>query len=358
MNHVTMTRRAMLSTAAAAYAIGRRPARADGLRTIRFGIGLKAISAAVMNTLIGEELGYNRQEGFTLKPLALGTNANVQVALDKGDIDIGIGVPSFQLPLLAKGEWKNDVNFYEYTYPYKWDVVVKPGSPINSYQDLKGKRIGVSDFGATDYPVTKMVLKSIGIDPETDVKWIAVGNGVPAGVALERGQIDALAYYDVGFGQIEAAGLKLQFLPRPRDLPMVGGQFLMLPRKTLQTDRAMAVGFGRAVCKASQFILANPVGGAAAFLKMYPETAPRGASTEQAVDLTVKIVSRRIKLYLPPRPGVKMGTINPADFLAEAKLDNLTGIADVSSLYTNELIDQINDFDLKAVQAEASRYKA
>ena len=205
----------MLSTAAAAYAIGRRPARADGLRTIRFGIGLKAISAAVMNTLIGEELGYNRQEGFTLKPLALGTNANVQVALDKGDIDIGIGVPSFQLPLLAKGEWKNDVNFYEYTYPYKWDVVVKPGSPINSYQDLKGKRIGVSDFGATDYPVTKMVLKSIGIDPETDVKWIAVGNGVPAGVALERGQIDALAYYDVGFGQIEAAGLKLQFLPRP-----------------------------------------------------------------------------------------------------------------------------------------------
>ena len=60
--------------------------------------------------------------------------------MDRGDVDIGIGVPSFELPLLAKGEWgKDDVNFYEYTYPYKWDVAVKPGSPIKTYADLQGQ---------------------------------------------------------------------------------------------------------------------------------------------------------------------------------------------------------------------------
>ena len=348
----------MLDTGAAAYAIGRRPARADGLRTIRFGIGLKAISAAVMNTLIGEELGYNRQEGFTLKPLALGTNANVQVALDKGDIDIGIGVPSFQLPLLAKGEWKNDVNFYEYTYPYKWDVVVKPGSPINSYQDLKGKRIGVSDFGATDYPVTKMVLKSIGIDPETDVKWIAVGNGVPAGVALERGQIDALAYHDVRL-RSDRGGRPEAAVPAATEGPADGRR--PVPHAAAQ-DPANRPGDGGGLRTGGVQGLAIHPRQPRGWRGSLPENVSRngaarcfdragGGSDGQdciAADQAVPAA----------RPGVKMGTINPADFLAEAKLDNLTGIADVSSLYTNELIDQINDFDLKAVQAEASRYKA
>jgi NitT/TauT family transport system substrate-binding protein len=112
----------------------------------------------------------------------------VQVAVERGDVDIGIGVPSFGLPLLAKGEWGSAINFYQYTYPYKWDIVVKPASAIKRYEDLKGKKIGVSDFAGTEYPVTRNVLKSMGIDPDADVKWVAVGNGVPAGVALDRGR--------------------------------------------------------------------------------------------------------------------------------------------------------------------------
>jgi NitT/TauT family transport system substrate-binding protein len=341
----------------AAPFILRGGARAAGLREVRLGIGLKAMSAIVINTVLGEELGYNKEEGITVKPMALGTNANVQVALDRGDVDIGIGVPSFQMPLLAKGEWKRDVNFYEYTYPYKWDIAVKPGSPLKSYMDLKGKRIGVSDFGATDYPVTKSVLRSLGLDPEKDVQWIAVGNGVPAGVALERGNIDALAYYDAGFGQIEAAGIKLAYLPRPASLPMVGGQFFMAARTMVEKDRAVAVGFARGVCKASQFILANPQAGSAAFLKMYPETAPRGATHEAAVAAIEHSISKRIKLYNPPYPGAKMGSINPAEFVAEAKLDDLK-VTDVTPLYTNALIDEINKFDLKAVQDAARAYHA
>ena len=145
-------------------------------------------------------------------------------------VDVGIGVPSTALPILAKGEWGNAINFYEYTYPYKWDIAVKKGAAIKSYTELRGKNIGVSDFGGTEFPVTKNVLRSLGLDPDKDVKWTAVGNGIRAGVALERGAIDALAYYDTGFGQIEAAGMAFDTLPRPDKLPMVGGQFLMAQR--------------------------------------------------------------------------------------------------------------------------------
>ncbi len=339
----------------AAVLAGPRLAAAADLRPLKFGVGLKAMGPAVISTLIGEALGYNKAEGFTLVPAALGTNANVQIAIDKGDVDIGIGVPSFGLPLLAKGEWQGALNFYEYTYPYKWDVAVKPGSAVKSYAGLKGLRIGVSDFGSTEYPVTRNILKNMGIDPDTDVKWIAVGNGIQAGVALQRDAIDALAYYDTGFGQIEGAGIEMRIVARPDNLPMIGGQFLTARKAFIEKDRALAVGFGRSVAKASLFLLASPEAGARAFLKMYPETAPRGSSTEEAIKAVLQSTARRIQLYKPPYPDYKMGQINPEEFRQEAQVFNYK-IGELTNFYTNDLIADINAFDPAKVAAEAKAY--
>ncbi|MGJ5141465.1 ABC transporter substrate-binding protein [Bradyrhizobium oligotrophicum] len=348
----------MKSSASAALLVSGAPAglMAADAKKIRFGVGLKALNATIINCVIGEALGYNAQEGFSLDVQALGTNANVQVATDRGSVTIGVGVPSTALPLLAKREWGGAKLFYQYTYPYKWDIAVPPGSALKSYTDLKGKKIGVSDFGATEYPVTKNVLKALGLDPDKDVSWVAVGNGTPAGVALQRGVIDALAYFDTGFGQIEAAGIELAYLPRPTTIPMVGGQFLMAMPQTFEKDRDLLVGFGRSVCKASQFLLANPTAGARAFLKMYPETAPRGASEDAAVKAVLQSISRRIKLYAPPYADTKMGAINEQEFRTEAAMNGLD-IKDYNALYTNELIDKINNFDAVKVKAEAAAYK-
>jgi NitT/TauT family transport system substrate-binding protein len=325
-------------------------------KKLSLGVGLKALNATVINCVIGEALGYNAQEGFSIDVQALGTNSNVQVATDRGTVNIGIGVPSTVLPILAKGEWQGARMFYQYTYPYKWDIAVAPGSAVKSYADLKGRKIGVSDFGATEYPVTRNVMKALGLDPDKDVNWVSVGNGTPAGVALQRGVIDALAYFDTGFGQIEAAGIEMTYLPRPTTIPMVGGQFLMAMPTMFEKDRDLLVGFGRSVCKASQFLVQNPAAGAKAFLKMYPETAPRGSSEEQAVKTILQSISRRIKLYTPPYADTRMGAINEQEFRTEAEMNGLA-IKDYKSVYTNELIDKINDFDSAKVRAEAMVYK-
>jgi NitT/TauT family transport system substrate-binding protein len=356
---MSLTRREFLytsSTLAAALALPSSLARAEDLKTVRFGVGLKALSAIVINCMIGEQLGFNKAEGFSLKQMALGSNNNVQVALDRGDIDVGIGVPSTFLPIVAKGEWHGAKMFYEYTYPYKWDVAVLPTSPIKTYQELKGKKIGVSSFGGTEYPVTRHVLARLGIDPDKDVAWVSVGGGLPAGLALQRGVIDALAFYDTGFGQIEAANIKLTYLPRPANLPLIGGQFLMAPEATVKNDPKLLVGVGRSIDKASRFLLANPEAGAKAFLKMVPQAAPRGASEETAVNAIVQSITRRMRIYAPPYPNAKWGSINEQEFKTEAEMNHLE-IKDFTQLYTNALIDQINDFDLAKVQAEAVAYK-
>src|SRR4051794_38304753 len=287
--------------------------RAQELRKIRMGFGIKSVNPIVINILISEQLGYTREEGLSFTPAALGSNANVQIALDKGDIEFGVGTPAFQFPLFAKGQLPPIVNYYEYTYPYKWDVAVKPDSGVQKYEDLNGKKIGVSDMGTTDYPVTRAVLQNIGIDPDKDVSWVAVGAGVSAGVALQRGVIDALAYFDTGFGQIDAAGIAMRMLPRPDNVPLIGGLYISAMAKFLKENRKVAIGFARGVSKASEFLMANPEAGAKVFVKMYPETAPRGASTEDAVKSILFAAKRRIPLYRPPYPNTKMGFIHMAE---------------------------------------------
>ena len=330
--------------------------RAQELRKIRMAFGIKSVNPIIINILISEQLGYTKEEGLQFTPVAVGTNSNAQIAVDKGDVEFAVGTPSFQFPLFAKGQLPPIVNYYEYTYPYKWDIAVKPESGVQKYEDLKGKKIGVSDLGTTDYPVTRAVLKNIGVDPDKDVTWTAVGAGVSAGVALQRGVIDALAYFDTGFGQIDAAGIPIRMLPRPANVPLVGGLFISAMSNFIKDNRKICVGFARAVNKASEYLLANPEAGARAFLKLYPETAPRGASEADAVKSILFAAKRRIPLYRPPYPDTKMGFIREEELLTDAKFQGLD-IKDIKPIYANDLIDEINNYDRNKIVAEAKAAK-
>jgi NitT/TauT family transport system substrate-binding protein len=330
--------------------------RAQELRKIRMAFGIKSVNPIIINILISEQLGYTKEEGLQFTPVAVGTNSNAQIAVDKGDVEFAVGTPSFQFPLFAKGQLPPIVNYYEYTYPYKWDIAVKPESGVQKYEDLKGKKIGVSDLGTTDYPVTRAVLKNIGVDPDKDVTWTAVGAGVSAGVALQRGVIDALAYFDTGFGQIDAAGIPMRMLPRPASVPLIGGLFISAMSNFIKDNRKICVGFARAVNKASEYLLANPEAGARAFLKLYPETAPRGASEADAVKSILFAAKRRIPLYRPPYPDTKMGFIREEELLTDAKFQGLD-IKDIKPIYANDLIDEINNYDRNKIVAEAKAAK-
>ncbi|MPZ58894.1 MAG: PhnD/SsuA/transferrin family substrate-binding protein [Rhizobiales bacterium] len=356
--NMTVDRRKVVLGGLATTALASVPfsAGAQELRTVRSGIGFKSVSPAVINLFTGEALGFARENGIRVESAVLGSANNCMIAIDRGAVEFAVVSSSFALPLHAKGQLPPVVMFYEYTYPYKWDIVVKPGSPIKSYQDLRGKKIGVSTLGTSDYPVTRMVMDSIGLNPDKDVSWVAVGEGITAGVALERGVIDGLAYFDSGFAVIENAGIKLDYLPRPPKVPMIGGLFLGARRDFIQKNPKLCIAYGRTVAMTSEFLLANPSAGAHAFGKMFPTSIPRNVSPAEAVRQTVVAIQRRISLYRPPYPGVKMGTIVESELREEAKFNELD-IRDFSPLYTNELIDEINNFDRDRVTTMAKSYQ-
>ena len=339
--------------------MGSGPASSQTLEKIKFGFAQNAVSPIVINFIVPQFLGYYKEEGLDVELVTLGTNAAVMAGLDQKRVEFGVGVPSFQLPLVAKGERLPGINFYEYTYPFKWAVAVKPESSFKTLADLKGETVGVSSFGVTDFPVGKSMARLSKMDPEKDIKWLAVGEGVTAGQAVVRNAVSALIYFDTGFGQIEAAGIKLRYLPLPDNVPKVGGLYISATKETLEKRRKTAIGFARAVAKASYFIQNNPEAAAYMFIKLYPEAAPRGMALADQIKAVVTPIRKRMPLYSHYDKSITdIGRTTAAEWADEVEFMGLQDkIKDSSGFFTNDLITEINRFDKQKVIESARAFK-
>src|SRR5262245_23214440 len=110
------------SVAALAFALtalGTAPgADAQELQKLRLGFGTKVVSPMIANILIPEYLGYYREEGLTLEFFPLGPNSVVLEQIASKRIEFATGIPTVQLPIVAKGDKLPTVNFFEFTYPF------------------------------------------------------------------------------------------------------------------------------------------------------------------------------------------------------------------------------------------------
>lgn len=57
-------------------------------------------------------------------------------------------------------------------------------------KDLKGKTVGIANFGGTDEVLSKLIFKGQGIDPERELKFIALGTDRARLAALKEGLVD------------------------------------------------------------------------------------------------------------------------------------------------------------------------
>jgi len=351
-------RLALMSMAVAAFAGVALQARGDELQKLKLGFGTKVLSPMIANILIPEFLGYYREEGLSLEFVPLGPNSVVMEQISSKRVDFATAVPAVQVPVVARGEKLPTVNFFEFTYPFKYALAVGPDSKINSFADIKGKTIGVSSFGLTDFAVLKQILTRNNIDPNNDVTLLAVGEGPPAGQALQRGAIDALFDYDTHFGQIEAVGIKLRYVKLPDNVPHVGGLYLTARPEMLKEHRNWSVGIGRAIAKAQVFIRENPRAAAYAFLQMFPEAAPKASTLDQQLNaIVIPIVKRQEYFSSYDKSVTKWGELSAAEFKEEIDFMGLSGkISDASQFFTNDLIGEINDFDAEKIRKQAREF--
>jgi NitT/TauT family transport system substrate-binding protein len=330
------------------------------LKKVVFAVTTKDISVGhAAHSSLPQALGYWKEEGLDVTVASVEGSAAGLQQLGAGNLQVvSIGPEEI---IIGREKNVKIKGYYVQARETIYRVVVPADSALQKVADLRGKTIGVPALASGSVPFAKALVASVGIDPEKDVKFLAVGVGAPARLALQQKQVDALALWDTLQASLENSGMQVRRL----DLPMVHemlGQTLATRDDQVTENAAMLVGFARGVAKATVFGLANPEAAVRIHWKMYPETKPQSGDEAKALRDALNVFNSRFMLQrVDNRPDPRFGIATPAQWeklrsiFKDQKI--IEGAVPAADFYTSVLVDQINKFDRAAIVAQAKAYK-
>ena len=127
---------------------------------------------------------------------------------------------------------------------------------IKSYQDLRGKKIGLASFGGNNDIGMRFALKKNGINPDKDVTFLQLGGERNRLTALERGAISATIISPPGLFVAEAQGYT-----RLGDLAAMGMRYpelsIITRKRDLKERRDLVRRYLRAFVEAVRIMKTN-----------------------------------------------------------------------------------------------------
>jgi ABC-type nitrate/sulfonate/bicarbonate transport system substrate-binding protein len=143
-------------------------------------------STSYLPWYIATEQGYFREQGLDVELVQIAGTTGYQ-AMIGGEMDIS-GAGSLAFPAMARGS-HTTVIFAESGRANYW-LVTRPD--IQTLADLRGKRIVVPTLGAsTYYLLTVAAVRSAGLDPDSDVQFVAGGSAGGGGSDILVGSLVA-----------------------------------------------------------------------------------------------------------------------------------------------------------------------
>lgn len=116
--------------------------------------------------------------------------------------------------------------------PYLMEV----SKDVNTIDDLKGKKVGVSTLGSSSDTATRISLRAKGIDPEKDVTIVAVGSLENRMSAMVNGAVDAGLGSPPETLKLEENGLHPLYDLSTIDMPPLA-QCVIVKRSTITAQR-------------------------------------------------------------------------------------------------------------------------
>lgn len=151
---------------------------------------------------IAYEKGFFAEQGFDVNLISADTETR-KIGLNNGTIPIVNGDFQF-FPSIEQGV---QVKVVDGLHNGCIKFVVPKDSPINSVNDLRGKKIGVDEIGGTPHQVASLWLEKAGISAKQEdgqVTFVPFSDGNLEIEAAKKGDIDVAAMWDP-FGSIAAA---------------------------------------------------------------------------------------------------------------------------------------------------------
>jgi len=316
-----------------------------------FKVGITFFPISVAN-----ELGYLKDEGIDLDlQVANGSSAVVQ-QLAAGNAEIGVILAPNTL--LGFSEGVKYKAFYDFLTKNTFDVKVIEGSPISRPADLKDKRIGTIDLTRGDLPLLRAELQRAGLNPQRDVQIVALGFNMSLHAqALKEGRVDALNISWNNTVGVETVGVKLKCITCDEQFQLAS-ETTVAPDGIFQQDRRYIIGFGRAMAKATLFAETNPDAAIAIMKKVAPQEQTDPAFTKTFFAAALGVMKPR----QPGKYGLQDvgGWERLQDFMTAPVEGQPTGLqtkVNVNQLVTNELVEELNKFDVEAVRKQAMEYR-
>ena len=337
-----------LAFAAAIWATG------AGAETLRVAFCARTVTSAASPFAIANKMGWFGNFKVELVPLAGSADCDKFV----GTGELRYALPSIEPLAALRPQGVKAKVFYTAYQGYIYGLAVPEASPIKSYADLKGRKIGVASMASGGAILAKAIATNIGVP---DLPVIAVGEGAQAAALTRSGQVDALCLYDTQYSVIDTLGVKLRLIPDKEFDRFPGNGFVAL-ETTLATHRAEAVALAQGYAKGEVFAFANPEAAVRILWEDMPQTKATGKDEATALRDDVKTLEARLVNMALDKGGVKRW--------GESSLENYQAYLDfllkwgqikepskASDLVTNDLVADINAFDPKAVTAAAKAYK-
>lgn len=352
----------LLGAGAGLSLLGVSEADAQGVNTVRLGNAAGIVDAQVIFFTVGQHkrVGHFAEERVAMDIINMSGSGQTLQAVATGNCETSAVSPPAYLGVYAKNPTLDVFSVYCWLRQTHWAVGVKPDSPIKSLAELKGKKVGIRNQGDTGYIGTRAMLKEIGIDPDKDLEFIPVGEGGPAGEAVYKGRVDAMAFWDGAFARIDLAGFPLRLLPNTPGMQKLFGQTFTARRSDFAKNKDVYTRFFRAMAKSTVFAYANPEVSIKLHWELFPESKAKGKSDEEAMKDALKIVNSRKDKWMPApwQTDKRFGAMSKEEWEAQLVFAGVQDqIKDVGPVFTTELIDEVNKFDVKAIEEQARNFK-
>ncbi|WP_371379723.1 ABC transporter substrate-binding protein [Sporomusa aerivorans] len=163
--------------------------------------------------MVGEELGFFAEEGIKFEYVGVVPQPQIPASVVSGKLDVGQGHVNTTISAIAAGaKIKAVVGITETTpkYPHMIYITLE-NSPINSAQDLIGKKIGVPGKGGCHEYIPYVYMSRFGIDsPKGKVQFV---NSPEPNLEqlLRQGDVDVIGMHNQTDVILAHGGLKYVF---------------------------------------------------------------------------------------------------------------------------------------------------
>jgi NitT/TauT family transport system substrate-binding protein len=151
---------------------------------------------------VGLDTGEFKRAGLDVDPVLISGGSKSMQALLSGGLDYAHTSGGVSVQAALSGAEVTIVA----TISNSMSAGIIAAREIKSYQDLKGKKIGIASFGGNNDIGLRYAFKKQGLNPDKDVTFLQLGGEKNRLTALERGVISATIMSPPGLFVAEAAG--------------------------------------------------------------------------------------------------------------------------------------------------------